>query len=144
MSHRVTFRLRLGLEEMDLSEAETVVGRDSGCALTIDDDLVSRRHATFSVTDGGVQVVDLGSRNGTRVNGVLISTVTRLVHGDRVRIGPREIVFVDTEVPGRARQRHPSTRTGKMTTCSACGEPGPAEAPSCSHCGAAQEGPGAT
>ncbi len=49
------------------------IGRDPGCDICFDDDMVSRRHARVWVDRGVWQVEDLGSRNGTRLDGELIS-----------------------------------------------------------------------
>jgi pSer/pThr/pTyr-binding forkhead associated (FHA) protein len=133
----VAFRLRFGLEEVDLAEKETTIGRDASCSVSIDDDLVSRTHALFRRYDSHVEVFDLGSRNGTRVNGVAIHEPTRLRHGDRIRIGPRELVFYDTDQERGAERRQ--NATGKMALCVHCDETIPGETPSCPHCGAAQE-----
>lgn len=65
---------------------ELVIGRvDAG--LTIDDEEVSRRHAVVRPGDGEIEIEDLGSRNGTYVNGVRIDSVTRLAGGDSVKLG---------------------------------------------------------
>lgn len=133
----MAFRLRFGLEEVDLAEKETTVGRDPSCSVSIDDDLVSRSHTVFRRHGDFVEATDLGSRNGTRVNGVAIREPTRLKHGDRVRIGPRELVFYDTDQE-RGRDRR-QIITGKMALCVRCGETILGEAPSCPHCGTAQE-----
>ncbi len=133
----MSFRLRFGLEELDLVERETTIGREPTCTVTIDDDLVSRAHAVFRRHADYVEVEDLKSRNGTRVNGVPIQAPTRLAHNDRVRIGPRELVFYDTNQSSAARRRQ--NITGKMALCAKCGEVLPEEAPSCPHCGAARE-----
>ena len=50
------------------------------------DDL--RRHARVRPVDGGVEIEDLGSKNGTWVNGAQIDGPTRLAAGDVVGIGP--------------------------------------------------------
>jgi predicted component of type VI protein secretion system len=64
------------------------VGRDPGLALHLDEDgQVSRRHARFSLSSGGVVVEDLGSTNGTYVNEQPISTPRMLRPGDKVRLG---------------------------------------------------------
>lgn len=133
----VSFRLRFGLEELDLAERETTIGREPTCSITIDDELVSRNHAVFRRCLGYVEVEDLKSRNGTRVNGVPIRVPTRLAHNDRVRIGPRELVFYDTDQSSSARRRQ--NITGKMGLCTRCAEVLPEEAPSCPHCGAARD-----
>jgi FHA domain len=48
------------------------IGRDESCELHFDDPLVSRRHAEVRLDDGRWWVVDLGSRNGTRLDGRLV------------------------------------------------------------------------
>lgn len=63
------------------------------CWLTLDDDLISRYHARFRVSADAISVEDLGSRNGTFVNGERIEGRRTLRHADQVRIG-REIVVV--------------------------------------------------
>jgi S1-C subfamily serine protease/pSer/pThr/pTyr-binding forkhead associated (FHA) protein len=65
----------------------TVVGRDPECDISLDHDSVSRRHAQLSVDAFGVRVRDLGSTNGTWINGERISTERRLTDADEVRFG---------------------------------------------------------
>src|SRR4051812_19888899 len=72
--------------EFDLS-GSIVVGRDQSAGLVIDDPEASRRHASLSVEGTTVTVEDLGSTNGTFVNGARISGSKELAGGDRVRIG---------------------------------------------------------
>jgi ABC-2 type transport system ATP-binding protein len=65
-----------------------LVGRDAGAAdVVIADTEVSKRHASFELVDGGIEVADLGSTNGTFVNGERLLGAQRLVVGDRVRLG---------------------------------------------------------
>jgi ABC-2 type transport system ATP-binding protein len=68
---------------------QLVVGRDPATAdLVLEGDTdVSRRHAALSPAGGGVTVQDLGSTNGTFVNGQRITTAVALANGDRVQIG---------------------------------------------------------
>lgn len=64
------------------------VGREAGCALQVRDEAVSRRHAQLRlVSSGEVEVADLGSTNGTYVNGRRLSGPARLAEGDAVSIG---------------------------------------------------------
>jgi FHA domain-containing protein len=72
----------------------TLVGRDPQCEVSHADPRLSRRHAEFRVTPDGVVVRDLGSRNGTHVNGVLVDEVV-LAPGDVVQIGDLTIRFDD-------------------------------------------------
>ncbi len=62
--------------------------------VTVDDERVSRRHLRFSVTDERLVVADLGSTNGTTVNGTRISSPTELRAGDRVTLGSVTITVV--------------------------------------------------
>ena len=61
---------------------EMRIGRSSDCEITIEDAKVSRKHAVFRVEGETVTVEDLGSANGTLVNGQRIAGATTLAHGD--------------------------------------------------------------
>lgn len=130
----VRARLLFGREELALRGGETIVGRDDTCAIVINDDsLVSRAHAAFFVEGNDVVLRDLGSRNGTRVNGLRLDAPRRLADGDRIRIGARELAFFDSDArPPRKRDGY---ETGKRWACAHCGEEIPAEVPACPHCG---------
>jgi hypothetical protein len=77
-----------------LSSDRVVIGRSRECDVRIEDGNVSRRHAELSRDgDAGWTVVDLGSTNGTEVNGRTIAKRTPLENGDRIAIGGTELVF---------------------------------------------------
>src|SRR5690349_1609749 len=59
-----------------------VFGRDFPAQVQLDDPSVSRQHSRFSLLNGAVTVEDLGSRNGTSVNGARITRATALSPGD--------------------------------------------------------------
>ena len=71
---------------------ELVVGREDA-ALTIDDPELSRRHAAIRPSGDGFEIEDLGSRNGTHVNGTRIEAATRLGGGDTIKLGQSSIRF---------------------------------------------------
>jgi hypothetical protein len=71
-----------------------VIGRTPGVDLQLTDQSVSRRHVELIVGDGGVMLRDLGSGNGSKVNGEKVSEQA-LVHGDEILIGKTKIRFVD-------------------------------------------------
>ena len=75
-------------------DAELVLGREDA-SLTIDDEEISRRHAVIRPTDGGIEIEDLGSTNGTYVNAVRIDGPTRLAGGDTVKLG-RSVLQVES------------------------------------------------
>lgn len=79
----------------DLSLDETVIGRLPECQIQIDSNMVSRKHARIVRNGNQFLVEDLGSGNGTTVNGVRIAALTVLKHDDRVKLGPILIRFVD-------------------------------------------------
>jgi ABC-type multidrug transport system ATPase subunit len=66
------------------------IGRDAGNALVLTDLLVSRRHAELRHGAAGIEIVDLGSANGTYVNGRRVSSA-RLSEGDAVGIGRHQL-----------------------------------------------------
>ena len=70
-----------------------LVGRAEDCTLRVLDEAVSRRHAEVVVEGGRVRLCDLGSSNGTRLNGARVSEA-ELADGDTIGVGGTEIVFL--------------------------------------------------
>lgn len=70
-----------------LAEGSNLVGRDRDCAVRVDSANVSRRHARIVVTSGEATVEDLGSKNGTHVNGRRVKQAVALNERDRIRFG---------------------------------------------------------
>lgn len=81
--------------EVPLAGSRLVAGRQSDCAIPLDDPTVSRQHAAFVNRAGDWWVIDLESTNGTRVNGTDVSEQS-LVPGDRVELGEAVVELVDT------------------------------------------------
>ncbi len=79
--------------EIELQEGENVLGREPGAAIWIDDSSVSRRHARIVVGRDGARLEDLGSKNGTKLQGRRIRDVARLADRDVIQIGPASMVF---------------------------------------------------
>ncbi len=75
-----------------INESPVVLGRLPECDVVVNDPNVSRRHAEFRATTDGVVVTDLGSTNGTRVNGAPVRE-QKLVSGDEVTVGSTTVVF---------------------------------------------------
>jgi pSer/pThr/pTyr-binding forkhead associated (FHA) protein len=74
------------VESFPLARVSTV-GRAVGNTICLDDVTVSAHHAQISHSQEGWWVQDLGSSNGTAVNGVQISTRVPLTEGDEIRVG---------------------------------------------------------
>ena len=67
-----------------------LIGRGEGCDLRPRTDIISRQHCLITVTDSQVLVKDLGSKNGTYVNGNRINAEQGLQANDHVKVGPLE------------------------------------------------------
>ena len=82
----------------ELGDDETIIGRQSD-AVPLSDGTVSRQHARLSPQDGAWLIEDVGSVNGTFLNGVRITHPTRLHLGDQIRLGRTLLVFAAGEGP---------------------------------------------
>jgi predicted component of type VI protein secretion system len=67
---------------------EYYFGRGEECHVRPNSAMVSRQHCMLRVNRAGVSIKDLGSRNGTLVNGALLQQEQRLRPGDQIQIGP--------------------------------------------------------
>ncbi|MBE0698428.1 MAG: FHA domain-containing protein [Anaerolineaceae bacterium] len=81
-----------------LVERTIVVGRDASCDIMIADRQVSRYHARLTLTEEGVLLEDLGSKNGTFYNGVRLEEPTILADGDLVQVSlVQHFVFLSSD-----------------------------------------------
>lgn len=97
---------------------EIIVGRSSDLDMVLVEDMVSRRHAKFTVTGDQIFIQDLGSTNGTFVNGEKIKRA-RLQEGDRILIGTniiKLVAFDGSSSGGDARARLEDVAAARRTT----------------------------
>jgi hypothetical protein len=131
------YRLRFLLQEFDLPTGETLIGRGPDCRITLVDPLVSRHHARVRFDPSQRPIFeDLGSRNGSRVNGRLVRGTQPLRDGDRIRIGTQELVFSEVDTVPLATSSN--KQTGLLRTCASCRLPYPEEMGTCPNCGSNQ------
>ena len=76
-----------------LLSAETTLGRAPGCGVQIDDVRVSKLHARLFFHDGAWYLEDLGSTNGTQLDGEAVVGPTRIKRGARIQITEIELVL---------------------------------------------------
>lgn len=69
-----------------LDAPEVLIGRSSDCRIIVNDRQASRHHARISCTEQGYILEDLGSKNGTYLNGERLTKPARLVDGDEIGI----------------------------------------------------------
>src|SRR5687767_14256987 len=82
-----------GEQELEVLKPEITIGRGQTNDIVLQDSRVSRSHARFDFdVEGGVTVVDLGSTNGVRVNGIRLEKA-KIQPGDIIFIGGSQIAF---------------------------------------------------
>ncbi|MBP7586980.1 MAG: SpoIIE family protein phosphatase [Thermoanaerobaculia bacterium] len=97
-----------------------ILGRGQQCDVVLPEASVSRRHAQISVADERCFLVDLGSGNGTFLNGEHLAEPTPLVSGDEVRVGTAVLEFRLADSP-----RLDGTRSRTITIRDAARDSGP-------------------
>jgi two-component system, NtrC family, response regulator AtoC len=103
-----------GNQVVDVDDgAEIVVGRSSSATVQLDDPKVSREHARIVRRDGALQLVDAGSRNGTRLNGKTVrGAAVPLASGDTIGVGEAEILVAETA--GQRDRGDPAVAAGDL------------------------------
>ncbi len=84
-------------KRFDLVSFPAEIGRHPDCAIQLNVARVSRRHASIERMRNGLVIRDLGSTNGTFVNGERIDAPTPMGHGDVVHIGDQEFRLIEDE-----------------------------------------------
>ena len=103
-SKPVAWQIVIGDVEHDLREGENIVGRERDAAVRIETSSLSRHHARILIAGDQVQLEDLGSKNGTFVQGRRVRGIVSLSNGDKILFGTIAAVL-------RAVPTAPSTET---------------------------------
>jgi pSer/pThr/pTyr-binding forkhead associated (FHA) protein len=91
-----------------IAEGDLTLGRAKDCTISIADARLSRRHSELRCQGRQVTVCDLGSTNGTFVNGNRIHQAHPLQDGDRVQVGPFEFLFEALAPPQAEAPKRPT------------------------------------
>jgi hypothetical protein len=81
--------------EYSLTRSKTIIGRTQDNDIALADSEVSRQHALIIRQEGGFAIEDLGSTNGTFINGLRVTGITPLNYGDTIELGEAiQLVFL--------------------------------------------------
>lgn len=140
----MAYRVKIGEDSFALLPGESLVGRGASCHIQLNHRSVSRRHARILVIGERAVIEDLGSSNGTLVNGQRTAGAVELPGGAEVRIGKRTFTIVD-ESPDDEKEDTtplpeavPSYQVPSTRTCAGCRHLIVASAARCPLCGTPQ------
>src|SRR5829696_6541906 len=115
-----------GGSPIDIVKDLTVVGRKEDCDLRLDHKSVSKMHCVIVKTDGMLFLRDLGSTNGTRVNGTRVRRAALLPNDQLTIAGYKFRVFLGPDEPSLALDEHTQQMdAAKWPTCSRKPRPNP-------------------
>lgn len=102
---------------IQLPEGNLTIGREKDCQLRIESGFVSRHHCLLRVDETGAYVRDLGSKNGTSINGTRLTTKEAVLrHGDLLTVG--EVAFQVDFGPDAVRQPESEVPTSDICCAS--------------------------
>lgn len=111
--------------EVIIPVAEFSIGRGEECHLRPRSDAISRRHCVIAVNEGEVLLRDLGSKNGTYVNGERVEGSRVLQPGDQLQVGPLQFELVVDHALGGVKR--PAPRDIKEVAARTAATPGESE-----------------
>ena len=117
---------------IELPDGEATIGRSRNCTVAVKDVTVSRHHATIWFEAGKAKVRDIGSSNGTYVNGRRVQGESALASGDKVSVGETEML-VRIVAPAESPEATVRIEFGDLF-CPRCGAPVPRGASACVAC----------
>ncbi len=92
-------------QELVFPRGDYLIGRGPECHVRLNSPWVSRQHCLLLVGADTVDLQDLGSMNGTLVNGTRLIGLRRLAHGDQVQIGPLTLaICLESSAAGQEAQ----------------------------------------
>jgi predicted component of type VI protein secretion system len=107
-----SYRLKVQHMRYPLRLGETLLGRSPYCSIVLSGSEVSRQHAVLRITRDGAHIEDLGSRNGTWLNGRRITEAETVLPSDQLDIGGH-VLEVEVETRDERSQRESQAITGE-------------------------------
>lgn len=101
-------------KELTFRGKQFLVGRSDECNLRPQSDTISRRHCLIEISETRASILDLGSRNGTIVNGDRADTPVELQVGDLVCIGALKFQIIECPQPATAASAAVAKRNAKL------------------------------
>ncbi|MHC5038428.1 MAG: ATPase, T2SS/T4P/T4SS family [Planctomycetota bacterium] len=101
MPHLMYTDERGAAQQVPIARQVFTIGKRNGNDLVLERTNISRQHARIFYRNGTFFIQDLGSRNGTYLNGSRVVAEMRVEHGSRIRLADMELVFVDETAPGK-------------------------------------------
>jgi hypothetical protein len=117
--------------EVDVPEGEATLGRSRSASISLQDPSISRVHIRISARNGRVTIEDLGSANGTYVNGLRVDGAVDIGDGARLMLGESEVILRVAKAPSPAATRRIDP---KEFLCVRCGRPYPEGTTFCPTC----------
>ncbi len=102
-----------GIEEFFLKKPISYIGRINENDVILKDNAVSKKHAKLSLSKGMLEIFDLGSKNGTKVNGSVVDHKF-LRHNDSIQMGNTEII-VSVQTDDEDKETHELDKTISFT-----------------------------
>lgn len=88
-----------------LAQRQTLVGRSRRCTIVLNSRLASREHCVLERSGAALTLIELGSKNGTWVNGERVSRRRQLATGDEIRIGSDHLEVIENARPAEGEPR---------------------------------------
>lgn len=98
-------RIRFEGQVYQLAQRQTLVGRSRRCAIVLASRLASREHCVLERSGAALTLIELGSKNGTWVNGERVTRRRQLAKGDAIRIGSDHLEVIENVKPGEPEPR---------------------------------------
>ena len=114
-AHLTVLNGELAGQTIELSNKTFLIGRELDCHLRLPDELVSRHHCVFRMDEFNVRLRDLGSTNGTFVNGRPNRIEVGLEDSDKVRVGDTVLqLTIDPSAPAADEETEHSEKTKEI------------------------------